>query len=756
MKFSIRHDIPGRLRLRIPALRRNRFLARHLHESLQPLGDLRLDVRLATGSLVLHYPRKTDLRLRVLRSLRELEDADLALPAPMGAVHACDRVCARCYPERHDPPSLIRQVVGVVALSGYVVWVLVRKVVFKGAVSEAPLSLTSAVALTGAVPLLRHAWEDVRRGRHKSLFPFLALTCCVAIFLGEALTALEVIWILRVGMLLEDYVGRKSHRAIREILELSEKNTFILVDGVEVEVAVDEIQVGDTVVCHTGEKIPVDGVIIRGESMVDESPVTGRAELENRVAEHEVFAGTIVCQGVIFIQANKVGDDTYLCRILHMVEASLSNQAPAEKRADMLANRLMKLSAVAVSGTLLLTLSPTRAFTVLLVLACPCATVLAASTAVSAALANAARNHVLIKGGYYLEQVGEADCFCFDKTGTLTLETPQVRGLFPCAGTDGEELLLLAAAAEAHTQHPLARAIVAEAGERGLCVPPHEQCDFVIGRGVRAIIGGNEVLVGNDKWMEQNNVDLRVLEERAGEQLDLGHTLVYVASRGSLVGLIGIANPVRPKAAPVLQWLRDNGVRQMHLVTGDTERMARAVAEEFHFDSWQAELLPEGKAKYLKALEASHEGVVMVGDGVNDALALADARIGIAMGTGGAEVAIEAADIALADSALVRLVKLRQLSQKTLGTIEQNHQLAMWTNVGGVALGAAGLLTPLMAGALHIIHTLGIVLNSSRLLGWEAPGLDFDPEDDALPLKMEPAALAHLRVVNAGTGGGHE
>jgi manganese/zinc-transporting P-type ATPase C len=329
MKFRIKHDMPGRLRLRIVGLRHNRALAKQLETELSGFSGLRIDPRVASGSLVLEFPVPSDLRDELLARLHVFSGTTNHV-IPIGSTPAspgceCDLVCSRCHPERKDPPSLVAQVVGAVVLTGYVAWVLVRQVVLKKPVSESPLSLISGVALFAAYPLLRHAWDDLRGGRHKSLFPFLAATCFLAIFLGEALTALEVIWILRIGMLLEDYVGRRSHRAIREILELTEKSAFILVDGLEVEVSVDEIRTGSTVVCHTGKKIPVDGVVIKGDALVDESAVTGRAEMETRLVGDAVYAGTAVCQGAIFIRADKVGDETYLCRILHMVETSLSN-----------------------------------------------------------------------------------------------------------------------------------------------------------------------------------------------------------------------------------------------------------------------------------------------------------------------------------------------------------------------------------------------------------------------------------------------
>lgn len=727
MEFKIKHDIPGRLRLHFKTTKNANISPGDIGAHLQQSGiGCKSDYRSRSGSLILTYKPTKKLRKQLLELLRALKSDQINTNKLEMVLHAdsCDSSCDRCRSDQLNPPSLLHQIVTVTALTGYVLWVFVRQVIFKKTIAENPLSLTSAVSLIGAIPLFAQAWRDLRAGQHKSLFPFLAFTCFLAISLGQALTALEVIWILRVGMLLEDYVARRSRRAIKEILELTEKNAFILVDGIEVEIAVDQIETGSTIVCHAGEKIPVDGIVIRGEALVDESPITGRAEMETRQVENRVFAGTIVSQGVLFIRADKVGDDTYLCRILHMVETSLSNRAPAEKHADVLANRLMNIGAIAVAGTFILTLSPIRAFTVLLVLACPCATVLAASTAVSAALANAARNHILIKGGYYLEQMSEANCFCFDKTGTLTVETPELIEITPRTPRQKEDsILILAAAAELHTPHPMARAVVTAAKQRNLDIPHHDHCEFVIGRGVRATIAKADVVVGNDKWMAENSIDIRFFSRKAEHHLEQGHTLIYVARDGKAQGLIAVANPIRPETAPVLNWLRDSGVTDLHMITGDTQRMAQSIGEQFGFQEWRAELLPEEKAAYLKELEKSKNKVVMVGDGVNDAIALAEAKVGIAMGAGGAEVAIEAADIALADSNLERLVYLRQLSTKTLSTIELNHQLAMWTNIGGVILGAAGIMTPVMAGTLHIVHTLGIILNSSRLLSWEAPGL---------------------------------
>ncbi len=729
----IRHCIPGRVRVKVTAIRTSDDRAYSLQTWLSQRGEIRsVEARPSTGSVILEYnPRKIELRV-VMELLREglVVTASVSVAAPHRQPAVCAADCRIGRPaNRGVERSFVGRIVEVAALACYMAYALVREFLFKTPLAQGPFSVVALVATFAAIPLLRHAWQDMRQGRFTSLFPFLAATCVLAIFMGEALTALEVIWILRLGLLLEDYVADKSRKAIREILLVAEKNTFVWIDGVEVETPVDQVRIGDTVVIHTGEKIPVDGTVWRGEALVDEAHITGRSDPELRKDGHPVFAGTIVQSGVIFIKAERVGDDTYLCRILHMVEDSLANRAPIEKHSDILAQRLMVLGTAATAGTLLLTADLLRSFTVMLVMACPCATVLASSTAITAAIANAARNHMLVKGGLYLEMVGKADCFCFDKTGTLTTDVPRIVEVTPRSSkVSPVDILALAAAAEIHNEHPMAKAVVDSANSHGIVPEPHAVCDFVLGRGVRAELKGDTVIVGNFQFMQDEQVNAAHFKKRAAKAVDDGHTVLYVAKNGKLQGMITVENSVRPRAAEVLQWLKNDGVSSLHMVTGDTEAMARNMAETFHFDDYRAGLLPEDKGRYVAEMQTNGRRLVMVGDGVNDALALSKAHVGIAMGAGGAEVAIESADIALVDSDLERLVGLRQLSHQTLRIVEQNHWLAVGTNVLGAALGALGLLSPVMGGMLHIVHTLGILLNSQRIERWQPSGLSDEPQ----------------------------
>ncbi|MFH0959769.1 MAG: heavy metal translocating P-type ATPase [Pseudomonadota bacterium] len=724
----IRHSIPGRMRIKVSLIRFLEGRANHLQVWLSERKEVvSVEARSSTGSVILVYNPENIGSRAVLKLATEGLRFALSVPetsvAPQPA--SCAAECDVCRPgEPAMERTFTARIAEVVALTCFMLYALVREILFKAPLAQGPISLVALVAVVAAIPLLRHAWQDMRQGRFASLFPFLAATCVLAIFTGEALTALEVIWILRLGLLLEDYVADKSRKAIRAILELAEKNTFIWINGVEVEIPVDRIQVGDIVVAHTGEKIAVDGTIVRGEAMVDEAHITGRSEPELRKRGHPVFAGAIVQRGVIFIRTEKVGDDTYLCRILYLVENSLANRAPVEKHADILAARLMALGAGATVATLMLTGSLLRSFTVMLVMACPCATVLASSTAITAAIANAARNHILVKGGLYLETIGKADCFCFDKTGTLTTDTPEVIEVVPLPPKRTvRHVLELAAAAEIHNEHPMAKSIVEAANIRGIVPEHHAVCEFVLGRGVRAELHGDTILVGNQQFMAEESINTSYFRDRAADAAEGGNTALYVAKNGRVYGMITVANSSRPRAGEVLRWLRSDGVDTIHMVTGDTEAMAKSMAVSLGFDDYRAGLLPEDKGQYVTKLQTNGKRLVMVGDGVNDSLALSRAHVGIAMGAGGADVAIESADIALVDSDLERIVRLRQLSHQTIRIVEQNYLLAISTNVVGAFLGAAGLLSPVMGGLLHIAHTLGILLNSNRLETWEAPGL---------------------------------
>jgi cation-transporting P-type ATPase C len=665
------------------------------------------------GSAVIMYEQKVVPKEAILAKLDEI-------------FPVCYRIEANASPNTPvacsttQPPSLLKDLIEVSALALIMVWFLIKSFFGKTPVNETIFGIPAATAALFGYPIVKRAVKDIVEKKKCTLHQFMAFTGIVAILMAEAMTALEIIFIMRLGTLIKDYITDRSRRAIRDILLVNEKETYRVVDGVEVAAPVSALKIKDIVAVHTGERIPADGVIVSGQAVIDDSHITGRSVPEYRSKGDKTFAGTLVHDGAIHIRVEKTGNDTYLARVLNMVEESLASRAPVMDQGDVLSARLTRLGIIVSVGTLVITQSIYRVLTVLLVMSCPCATVLAASTAVSAAIANAARKNILIKGGLYLEEVGKPDVICFDKTGTITCSQPEVEGLVIHNKMISEqELVGSAASAELHSHHPLAWAIREKAKEMKIDVAGHAECEVIVGRGVAARLDGYDILVGNEHLMDMRGIWIKQYIQETKRLIAEGQSAVYVAKAGKLIGVIGIRNKVRPGAKDIIQYLKNDGIREIHLITGDHETVADKMAEDLGVDFCHADLLPEDKAEVIERLTREGKLPIMVGDGVNDALAMSKAHIGIAMGAGGSDVAIEAADIALSTSELWKIPYVRALSKETINIIEQNYKIATYSNLVGVWLGAAGLMTPLFAGFLHIFHSLGVWLNSSRLLDFD-------------------------------------
>ncbi|PIE70023.1 MAG: heavy metal translocating P-type ATPase [Deltaproteobacteria bacterium] len=718
-RLSIRHEIPTRIRFHVNAAKRNPAYAKDLAEKTACMpGVVSANAKSVSGSLVVRFDPM-------------ILGRDGLISAVMGFVQPEGAADTPVLTETEQPVrSALVQFLGLTAVMGAV---FVKEVVLGMTVAQGLLSPVGVIVAVASLPMLKKGLMDFKERRF-TLDAFLGGSIVLAAAAGEALAALEILWITAGSHLLQAWITERSRASIRNILQITAKNTFILIDGVEVEVPVSDVHPGDVVVLHTGEKVSVDGEIVDGEAIVDESPINGRSEPAMRKIGDTVFAGTFIRQGVIFVSAKKVGDRTYLSRILRMVEDSLENRAPVEGVAEKLAANLIKVGFVTTAGTYLITGSLWRAFTVLLVMACPCATILSASTAVSAALSAAARRHILIKGGRYLEAVGQADVVCFDKTGTLTTNQPEIRQVVNVSTLSDDDFLQLIYSVEAHNFHPVALAVKREAERRDIEPLVHDTCEYLLGRGVRAQLSGSEIIVGNAKMMDRFEVDTRGVAEDVAGMEHQGLTLVYVAKDGVLLGLVGFANQDRPNVKTVVRHLIDDGVKRVAMITGDGECSASHLAQKLNIDACFASVMPEEKAGYITDLRNDGSQILMVGDGINDALALAEADIGIAMGAGGSEVAIEAADIALVRDDLTGILYVRSLSKETLRIVHQNFWIATGSNLAGVVLGAMGLLSPVMAGLVHITHTVGILANSSRLLAYHGPALpEKDPEEDHRP-----------------------
>jgi len=546
-----------------------------------------------------------------------------------------------------------------------------------------------------------------------------------AIGLGEWFEAATVAFLFALSLVLESWSVGRARRAVGALLDLAPETVRLRrEDGREEVVGAKEAPVGCRFVVKPGERIPLDGVVRAGGGAVNQAPITGESRHVAKRAGEEVYAGTINEDGALEVESTRAADDTTLAKIIRMVEAAHGRRARAEQWVEKFAR--VYTPAVIVLA-LAVFLAPPLAFgaawgewvyraLVLLVIACPCALVISTPVSIVAALASAARQGVLIKGGTYVEQPARLRAIAFDKTGTLTRGAPAVVRVLGDAGWSGDDVLRVAAALEARSGHPLARAILAHARQKGVAVTPAEDVQTAKGKGVTGTVEGVGYWLGAHRRMLARTEVAPVTRERAEALERQGHTVVLLGAGQEVCGLIALADTLRPEARDVLDALRARGVARLVMLTGDNAVTARAIAAEAGIDDVRAELLPDDKVAAVEDLVATHGTVAMVGDGVNDAPAMARASFGIAMGAMGSDAAIETADIALMTDDLTRLPWLVAHSRRTLAVIQQNIAFSIAIKVLFVGLTLAGAATLWGAIAADVGATLLVVFNALRLL----------------------------------------
>jgi heavy metal translocating P-type ATPase len=505
-------------------------------------------------------------------------------------------------------------------------------------------------------------------------------------------------------------------RSIHSLLELAPTVVTRRRDGREERVDISELKTGDLVLARSGERIAVDGIIRRGEASINQAPITGESVPVDKGVGDEVFAGTLVDLGALEVDTTKVGRDTLLGQIVELVEAAENRIAPVQRVADKYASYFTPITILIAALVWLISGEFMRAVTVVVV-ACPCGLVLATPTAVVAGLANGARRGILVKGGIFLELLGKAEIVALDKTGTLTKGQPSVAGVQSLCCHSEEEILTLASGAERYSEHPLGRAVVDEGLRRGLVLPEPTSFQPALGRGVSAMWTDTEVKVGKAEWLTTQGVALAdPVQESLVEHETHGHTPLLVAHNGHPAGLICVADQVREESVEAVSRLKAQGLKVV-MLTGENQKVAAEIARQTGVDEVQADLLPEDKAATVRRWVAGGEQVVMVGDGINDAPALAEATVGIAMGAAGTDVAIEAADIALMNDDLNTAADAIALSRRVLGTVRTNILFfALGFNVVGITLSALGIIQPVGAAVMHNVGSLVVVLNSARLI----------------------------------------
>ncbi len=668
-------------------------------------GVLWSSVNYATSVLSVEYEQETVDHQAIVGRIRDM-GYDVAEVRPIGAAQAA----------APKPAWLNRRAITTAISGTFLAAGLIASVAGAGEV------ITN---LLYAVSIISGGFYAARAGilslRAFSMDTNLLITIAVigAIYLGEWVEGAAVIFLFSLGSALEAYTVDRARNSIRGLIELSPTEASVLRESGEERVKVEDVKVGETVVIRPGEKVPLDGVVTSGSSSVDESAITGESVPREKSAGSVVYAGTINQRGSLEVRVTRlVGDDT-LSRIIHLVEEAQAQKAPSQQFSERFGRIYTPLvvGLAFILGSYALIRGNSDLFRqslVLLVVACPCALVISTPVAIVAAIGNAARNGVLVKGGAYLENLSRVTAVAFDKTGTLTTGKLEVTDVIAYEGSD-DEVLRIAASIETRSEHPLAEAVLRKASEKHLELLSLVYFEAIPGLGARGIIDGKVCHIGNQRLLEQKEIaipDAEVVSKLRTE----GKTLMFVVCEDKVIGIIAASDTVRESSREAIMSLRRFGIRKTIMLTGDNSTTARAVADRLGIDDVEAELLPEDKVNRIRDLVARHKHVAMIGDGINDAPALAAASVGIAMGGAGTHAALETADVALMADDLSMLPYGIKLSRASLRTIKQNIAFSVLVVITLVVMTLAGWLN-LTAGIIgHEGSALLVIANGMRLL----------------------------------------
>ena len=596
-------------------------------------------------------------------------------------------------------------------------WIEVARIVITGIVAllywqvVVPIEVLWAAVAVGLYPLVKTGVLDLIHERKVGTEIFVTVATLVAVFGGETVAGAVLMVIILIAEFIAELNTDRARASIKSLIGSVPQVALVRGSDGERTVPLRELKAGDVVLVRPGEKIPVDGRVVSGQGSVNESAITGESIPKDKSVGAAVFAGTLVDSGALDIATERVGSDTTFSRIIALVESAESEQAPVQKLADKVAAWLIPVVFVFLIIVYIVT-QDVRTIVTLLIFTSPAELGLATPLVMIAAIARAARTGILIKGGIHLETLAKVDVMVFDKTGTLTANRPEVVQVVArdAAFTD-LDVLRLAAAADRRSAHPLAKAVVDAAQERGLTVPEPETFEQIQGRGVKATVDRRVVLVGNPALLRDGGVSLPTAVD------DDGRTPVHVAVDGVLVGVIFIADAIRPGAREALAALKRTGVKRIVMLTGDNAATAKAVADSLGIDEVRANLLPEDKVAAIAELQQQGHRVAMVGDGINDAPALAKANVGIAMGGGGTQAALEAADIALMTDDLSKIAAARAIARRAYRTVQENLFVGVGVvHVLGITAALLGWIGPIQAAIIHLGPDVLVFVNSVKLL----------------------------------------
>jgi len=577
-----------------------------------------------------------------------------------------------------------------------------------------PIDLVAIGAtLVGGYPVFVETFHSLR---HRSINMEVSMTVAIvaSLLVGQFTAAVVVTFFVLLSEFIEAYAVDKGRATIVKLERSIPRRALVRRDGKEIETAVESIQPGETVIVRDGERIPVDGNLVKGSGFVNQSAITGEAVAVEKLVGSRVFAGSVDQSGVFEVRTEKVGNETVFGQIIRLVEEAESRKAPIQRISDKLAAWLVEFTIVFAVVTFVVTRNLISTISVIVV-AGACGVAAGTPLAIVAVMGGLAKKGVIVKGGVYVQEMSKVDTVVIDKTGTLTLGDPEVTDVVGLEGCSEEQVLTYASAAERFSKHPLAHAIMAKAEALGISSESGVSSDYMAGKGIVSWYDGEQVLVGNSVLMNEQHVPLsNDVDATITSKVSEGKTTVLVAHGGRICGVIGISDKVRDESREAVKELGRMGLSTI-MLTGDNKVASKSVGEQVGIDEVHAELLPADKVSYIEQLSNSGRKIAMVGDGVNDAPALALANVGIGMGAG-TDIAIEEADIVLMTNDLGRIPMIVKASKKAYGAIMQNFYGTLIVDGIGLGLAFEGLLNPLFAAGIHVVSELVFILNSARLI----------------------------------------
>ena len=722
---EIVHRLRGRIRIKSKAFKYigNSLKSEIEKQLLQVRYIENVEISLITGTILIYFEDVSLSDQNLISLIQNTLNSHIFEICKNEKIEKSSKYVIERKLQEESPKEIVKKILTTAGLLGYNLFFKSKSTVALTGVRRF-LNYNTLATLALAMPVLKNGINSLVKNKRPNADTLSSSAIISSILLGKESAALTIMFLEEVSELLTVYTMEKTRGAIKDMLSVGENYVWkeISEDNVK-RVPIEEIQKDDIIVVQTGEKISVDGKIIRGEALIDQSSITGEYMPIKKSIGEDVYAGTIIKNGNISIIAEKVGDDRTVSRIIKLVEDANSNKADIQNYADTFSAQLIPLNFILAGIVYASTRSITKAMS-MLVIDYSCGIRLSTAVAFSAAINTAAKNGILVKGSNFIEELSKAETVIFDKTGTITEGKPKVQSIEVFDNSISEnEMIGLAGAAEEQSSHPLAIAIMSEIKDRGIEIPKHNKIKTVVSRGVETKVGkGKEaktIRVGSKKYMLENNIDLTLATEAERGIISRSEIGLYVSQDEKIIGLIGVSDPPRENIKKAINRLRNYGVDDIVLLTGDLRQQAETIASRMSMDSYESELLPEDKAKNILKFQSKGSNVIMIGDGVNDAPALSYANVGVALGSTRTDVAMEAADITITQDNPLLVPGVIGLSKSTVKTIKENFAMVIGLNTFALVLGATGILAPIYASVLHNSTTILVVMNSLKLLKYD-------------------------------------